>query len=248
MKLHILSDIHLEFAAFTPPKVDADAVILAGDVHVGHAGLRWIREAFPAAPVLYVLGNHEFYRHAMPELVGKLKAEAAGTNVHVLENDAVEIGGVTFLGASLWTDMALLGDPVIAGLAAEDGMTDFHLIRVTPGYGRLHPDFVRRVHAESVAWLRAQIEARRGRRLVVITHHAPSAKSIPPKWHGHALNPAFASHLDPLVAESGAALWIHGHIHECSDYRIGGTRVIANIRGYPNEGVKGFNPSLVIEV
>jgi hypothetical protein len=32
MKLHILSDLHTEFAAFAPPETDADAVILAGDI------------------------------------------------------------------------------------------------------------------------------------------------------------------------------------------------------------------------
>lgn len=31
MKLHILTDLHIEFGSFTPPKTDADLVILAGD-------------------------------------------------------------------------------------------------------------------------------------------------------------------------------------------------------------------------
>ena len=35
MKLHILSDIHLEFAPFDPPETDADVVILAGDIGLG---------------------------------------------------------------------------------------------------------------------------------------------------------------------------------------------------------------------
>ena len=32
------------------------------------------------------------------------------------------------------------------------------------------------------------------------------------------LNPAFASNLEPFVAASNASLWIHGHIHQHSDY------------------------------
>ena len=34
MKFYILNDIHVEFETFDPPKVDADAIILAGDIHV----------------------------------------------------------------------------------------------------------------------------------------------------------------------------------------------------------------------
>jgi hypothetical protein len=43
------------------------------------------------------LGNHEFYREKFPGLIDKLKLGAEGTNVHVLENDFVEIGGYRFL-------------------------------------------------------------------------------------------------------------------------------------------------------
>jgi len=35
MKLHLLSDLHLEFAPFTTPQVAADVVILAGDYLAG---------------------------------------------------------------------------------------------------------------------------------------------------------------------------------------------------------------------
>jgi len=35
MKLHILSDIHLECERFDPPETSANVVILAGDIGVG---------------------------------------------------------------------------------------------------------------------------------------------------------------------------------------------------------------------
>jgi hypothetical protein len=54
------------------------------------------------------MGNHEFYGQAIPKLTLELQGLAAGTNVHVLENSSVQISGVTFLGATLWTDFALL--------------------------------------------------------------------------------------------------------------------------------------------
>jgi hypothetical protein len=47
------------------------------------------------------LGNHEFYREKLPGLIDELKMGAKGTNVHVLENDSVEIGGYRFFGSSI---------------------------------------------------------------------------------------------------------------------------------------------------
>ena len=101
MRLHILSDLHLEFEPFTPPAVGADAVILAGDVSTGRNGLKWALKNFADLPVIYVLGNHEFYGQKLQKLIAELKEMAQGTNVHLLENESCTIGEVTFLGDSL---------------------------------------------------------------------------------------------------------------------------------------------------
>ena len=248
MKLHILSDLHLEFVSFTPPAVDADVVILAGDTSPGHHGVRWAREAFSNKPVLYLMGNHEFYGHEIPKLTHALMEEMDGTNVHVLENTAVEIGDVVFLGCTLWTDFALGNDPSIGAVVAEGAINDFKRIRWSADGSRLRAEKLRAMHSDSILWLQQQFEANAGRKIVVLTHHAPSPRSIPPKFQGDPLNCAFASDLEALVEASNAQLWVHGHIHSQSDYRIGETRVIANPRGYPREDVGEFRPHLVVEV
>ena len=81
---------------------------------------------------------------------------------------------------------------------------------------------------------------------VIVTHHAPSLRSISPVFDQDLLNAAFASALDEMVAASEVPLWVHGHTHHCVDYRIGNTRVVSNQRGYPQEAVPGFNPRLVL--
>jgi Icc-related predicted phosphoesterase len=248
MRLHILSDLHLEFASFTPSAVDADVVILAGDVHVGHAGLKWIRETYRDKPVLYVLGNHDFYGQTIPTLTRQLEEIAAKTNVHVLENNSVRIGEVLFLGATLWTDFLLNGTQYLSEITAQVGMVDYERIRTAPKEQLLTPSNTRRLHEASLRWLGEQVASHRGEKVVVITHHAPSAKSISERYQGDALNPAFASALDDFVAQCGAKLWIHGHIHWCSDYLIGNTRVLANPRGYPHEQSHNFDPKLVVQV
>ena len=118
MKLHVLSDIHIEFESFDAPATDADAVVLAGDIDIGRNGLDWALRQFPDKPVIYVLGNHEYYGKAIPRFTEKLREFAAGTNVHILEQEALSLDGATFLGCTFWTDFELFGDPRIAGYEA----------------------------------------------------------------------------------------------------------------------------------
>ena len=54
MKLHILSDLHVEFGDFVIPDVGADLIILAGDSHVGTRGVRWALDQKIGVPVIYV--------------------------------------------------------------------------------------------------------------------------------------------------------------------------------------------------
>src|SRR3984957_5632434 len=120
MRAHILSDLHLEFGFVEIPPAGADVVILAGDIDLGRKGRTWAREHFPGVPVIYVLGNHEFYRHSLPELTKTLRRETEGSHIHLLEDSAVEINGYTFLGCTLWTDFRLLWDPEKAKRTAEE--------------------------------------------------------------------------------------------------------------------------------
>lgn len=84
---------------------------------------------------------------------------------------------------------------------------------------------------------------------MVVTHHAPSLRSVAPEYRTDPVSSAFASDLEDLVTSSGASLWIHGHTHFVVDYRLGKTRVISNPRGYvPNDIADGFQPDLVVEM
>lgn len=248
MRLHVLSDLHLEFAPFQPIPVKADVIILAGDIHTGKNGIRWILQTFPDRPVIYVLGNHEFYGQKTPKLIGEIKELAQGSNVHVLQNDRVEIDGVVFLGATLWTDFKLNGDVILSEVSALTNMMDYRRIRVTPSYRKLRPNDTRQSHEQSLRWLDGQIKDSAGKKIVVVTHHAPSPRSISERYRNDTLNPAFASDLEHFITESNVALWIHGHIHHRSDYPVGSTRIIANPRGYPGEAISQFDPALVVEI
>src|SRR5690606_18931361 len=99
MRIHLLSDLHNEFELYEPASVNADVVVLAGDIDVGVKGIKWAREAFDC-PVLYVPGNHEFYNGHLVNTLRKMR-EASCERVRVLDRDAVTLGGVRFLGATM---------------------------------------------------------------------------------------------------------------------------------------------------
>lgn len=247
MKLHVLNDLHVEFGDFAPPATDADFVILAGDIGVGMEGLHWAMDRFPDRPVIYVPGNHEFYHHDIG-LIEALKDAASG-HLHVLNDDEIIIDGVRFLGCILWTDFALSGEAerLSAMLTARQLMSDYSLIR---NHGReFTPEDAARLHAASRAWLACRLAEPFAGKTVVVTHHAPSTRSVPARYAGHPLAPAFASDLEHLMDGKRIALWVHGHVHDAYDYTIRGTRVVCNPRGYaPAKLTPDFRPDWVVAV
>ena len=248
MKLHILSDIHLEFARFDPPPTDADVVVLAGDIWLGPRGVEWAARSFDR-PVLYVAGNHEYYGGHYRNTLVKMKRTAAGTGVSVLDAEQIVLGGVRFLAATLWTDFAITGNAVMAQLAAQQYMSDYSRIRAA-AYRRLRPADTRGAHLEARAFLRAALAEPFDGPTVVVTHHAPTQASIAAAFlqHPSHLNAAYASDLEALLGPP-VGLWVHGHTHSSSDYWLAGTRVVCNPRGYiPYEPNPDFEAGLVVTV
>jgi len=250
MKLHILSDLHIEFAGFDPPKTDADVVILAGDIHVGQKGFAWAEEKFKNKEVIYVPGNHEYYRGTIPKLTEKLKALSEGTNIHILENETLTIGNVRFLGCTLWSDFRLLNNPDIAVIIAQDMMNDFRLIRLSPKYRQIKPSDTAIWHRKSRSWLEKELHTGNNEKIknVVITHHAPCGLSVPMRYKSDHLSAAFASEMGDFISKMGIDLWVHGHIHDSSDYHIDKTRVVCNPRGYAHEPNSDFIANMTIEI
>lgn len=251
MKIRVLSDLHLEFQDWNPPDAEADIVVLAGDIHSGTRGVEWARRQFPVMPILYVPGNHEFYGRDLQETLSELHKAGRRFRVDVLHGRGVVIGGVRFLGATLWTDFALHGaDPRSVARAMGDakrGMGDFSVIR-HGDHGSFRPEHARAMHLEQVCWIRERLADGFPGPTILVTHHLPHPRSIHRKYRGSALNPAFASDLSHLMGLPVAA-WIHGHTHDSCDYIEEDTRVVCNPRGYaPFELNETFDPILTIEI
>lgn len=244
-KLWILSDLHQDHGAKSLPIPDADIALVAGDV---------VNDAFPIElarhiPVVFVAGNHEFYGHFHGQRLGELH----DLPIAFLDDDAVTInlGGkkpVRVIGSTLWTDYGY--SPVVAE-AARRGMNDHRRIGWTKDpWQRFLPSHATRLHELSKAYIAQESAKPFDGATVVMTHHAPSVRSVHSRFASgphEALNRAYYSDRDDLVAESGAELWVHGHVHNNFDYSIEETRVICNPHGYPGEN-PAFNPALVVEV
>lgn len=248
MKIQLLSDVHIEFDDFLYTPTDCDVVVFAGDLHVKGHGLQWLLDNIDDKPVIYVLGNHEYYGKAYPKHLVDLKRKCNATNIHILENESVEIGGVTFLGCTLWTDFKLYGDPRLAGAQCQEVMTDYKKIRVSPMYSKLRSIDVAVIHRKSLMWLEKTLTSLPNKPCVVVTHHGPSEKSVPEEHQGDVITSAYVSDLDKFILNYSPLLWLHGHLHNSSDYQIGGCRIVCNPRGYPRERNPNFNSTLVIDV
>ena len=79
VRIHVLSDLHLEFGPFTSEPVEADVIVLAGDTDLGTRGLEWAAKTFPKLPVIYVACNHEFYGHSSPKIDKAMRETARGS-------------------------------------------------------------------------------------------------------------------------------------------------------------------------
>lgn len=253
MKLNILSDLHLGFGAMDGPVNDADVVVLAGDISRPREAIAWALRL--DKPVLYVPGNHEFYGGSIDGTLEELQRLAEGTRVQVLDQRAMLIGDVRFLGATLWTDFELFDEPqqrAASRAEAQRLMRDFSRIRTRAAGSELFtPEDSAALFRRHAQWLERELARPHAGTTVVITHHAPSRHSIHPRFADSLLNASFVSDAEHLLRAGRVALWVHGHTHDSFDHRVHGTRVVCNPRGYSRGGMNenpAFDPDFSVEL
>ena len=246
-----MSDLHIAFGEPEVPTTDADLIVLAGDIGRPREAVRWAYGL--GKPVLYVLGTHEYYGVVIGQFAAEFRGITADTAIRVLDDDEVTIDGVRFLGCTLWTDMSLFREGPereLAVRAAWQYMRDFALIR-THGDKLFAPDDMVMRCRQHLAWLEKRLDERSDMPTVVITHHAPSPRSIHASLSGAPINAAYIVDLERLFGRERVRLWVHGHTHFSFDYSVNGTRVICNPRGYALNGInqnRAFDAGLVVEV
>jgi len=253
MRLNVLSDLHLGFGAMDWPVNDADVVVLAGDISRPREAIAWALRF--DKPVLYVPGNHEFYGSSIDGALEELQRLCEGTQVQVLDNRELIMGGVRFLGSTLWTDFELFDDPQQRTAAMSEArrlMRDFSRIRARGSAPEIFtPEDSVQLFRRHSTWLASRLADAHAGPTVVITHHAPSRHSIHPRFAGSLLNASPVSDAAHLLHADRVSLWIHGHTHDSFDHQVNGTRVVCNPRGYARAGVNenpAFDANFIVEV
>lgn len=192
------------------------------------------RCSFQFPHVIAIAGNHEFYNGKWIGSIKTLRNEyGVYPNVHFLENDIVTINDVIFVGGTLWSDCNR-GDPLTLHTLS-DMMNDYRMIRHdAKGYTKLRPSHTLSRHRDTLDYFKIVIDDHKNDKIVVVSHMAPSSISIHEKFKNqYLMNGAYYSDLSEFILDRPQIkYWIHGHMHNSSDYQIGDTRIICNPRGY----------------
>lgn len=263
MKIQYLSDIHLDFGPLTLPEVDADVLVIAGDL-ANKAAARPLRffdwiygelSWFKKRPVVVLtLGNHDFYGCRLED-IATFRTESETRGMLLLDNETVEIQGVRFIGSILWSDFGLW-DNVKRRFAmheAETAITDFQMIRHGKDFRKFKPTDSVALHQEAVKFITAELAKPFAGETVVVTHFAPHPGSVAEQWQHDVLTPYFVNDVTKrgllISDETSPDLWIHGHSHWTFDYQVGKTRIVGNARGYDwRENVPDFDPARTVEL
>lgn len=265
LRVQLASDLHLDMLARfpgwhgIPPNPLADLLVLAGDIGQLDDVVRFFG-AWPV-PVLWVAGNHEFYRCDLLQARQRARQLVRKTSIIFLDNDSVgaaelsrfeawfapradRLGNLRVLGSTLWTDYRFFdGDPRRDYLTqrmmdVNRRLSDHRLIRL--GDRTFTTRDALAEHMEARTWLRTELMRPFSGRTLVISHHGPHCRSVHPRYAGNTINCAFVSELPELLEL--ADVWVHGHVHDSFRYRACGCEVAVNPRGYPSNLARAIEP------
>lgn len=265
MKIGILSDLHLESSNIKLENLEYDVVVLAGDISQDFNLLGGFFECnfSKNTQIIYVPGNHEYEGKKVEKVIEQLKClEKIFPNLHVLQNESINIGNVRFIGSTLWSNfegMGILWKEEVKKWCKYNIIDFSYIFKKNKNKLNIHSP-------ESIPWNTEDMEKEfykaydfityelkkneTKNKKVVISHFAPSLKSLDKKYKVSLQNAYWVNNLPELIGFSD--YWIHGHTHSSFDYIEEGTRVICNPRGYSkiynlSENLN-FNKNLFIEI
>ena len=256
VKFDICSDLHLEFEWYWSQKSNiivpepryyqswfgrpkSPYLIIAGDLGVWDEtehGARaqmllkdfhdWVTPYYKK--VFYVLGNHDWWRHRL-YLRTITIFKSLYPNFMVLDcfdNPVAHVKKDLYIfGTTLWSK-------IIRERFADTRMNDYHQIYSSDVNDDIpiEPCITNGVNEQSYKQLQSFVEGNKDKKIIVVTHHAPSYKSMTePK----TCDDAYFNQYDSWIEQqTNLVAWVHGHNHGLSDYMIGQTHVMCNPRGY----------------
>lgn len=248
MKIAYCSDLHLDNYMHEPfgvgkelckNKENADVILIGGDTQeykiydrVKYNFFEYLSNEYKH--VIVIEGNHEFYQSDYCNYY-ELKTDHPFShleNVHLLRDESIIIEDVLFYGGTMWTNLDGCSD--IDKMIIKQCVSDFTLIKYD---GKpFHPDYMLNHYNLFIDNLYNEVIYNNSvNKKIVLSHFAPSLKSVSPRFIGSNLNPFFCNNIDNIIESSDINFWIHGHTHDRLNYMIGNTNILCNPRGYPRE-------------
>ena len=245
MKLQYASDIHLEFCSEMEFQKDDDfaflieptapILVLAGDIATTTAPLlprflQWVSKSFKHT--IWIMGNHEYYspkeKRSMNECLNFYRS-LCSANVHILDNETLELDDVLFVGTTLWSRIS---DDNLNLIRYR--MNDHRIIYYKSGIV-FQPEHMNLLFEKNLKFLSDTLAQHPSKKIVLITHHVPiTHETSAPEYEGQPGNEAFATEIT-LKDESNIVLWICGHTHHNFRIKRGTYEVVSNQLGYHGE-------------
>lgn len=248
VSFQIMSDLHIETHIGNPDVEDyitpsAQILILAGDIGRAHRfeQLQTFLEKVCARfkTVLYVLGNHEYYRvdgippRPMEVVLQDIQnLQKSIPNLYILNRNCMIFDNVCIVGCTLWSNASIDTPPFIVRIP------NMNIAK----YNSLH--------RKDLAYIESLISycKKNGLKLVVVTHHAPTFR-VGSRRKGDRYKSLYCSHLDRLLDSGKVHTWICGHTHRNFDFKTElGTRLVSNQKGKPKDRITDFVKIKVISV
>ena len=249
MKIAYCSDLHLEFKTAEIKNTDnADVLILAGDIFTTYELLPYDDESYffhksirihtflqncckEFNHVIMTCGNHESYNFDIDKTTSEIKRHLKYLkNFYILDNSCITVEDVIFVGGTMWSDMN--GEDLETLHDIKSLMNDFRIIK--KGKYRHTPEDALDSFKETTDYIDLMSTIHKDEKIVVVTHHAPSFRSVDPIYKDSTImNGGFCSNLENFIKDrKNIKVCVHGHLHYKSDYMIGECNVLCNPRGY----------------
>lgn len=271
MKLRIYSDIHLDcYDAKTMwypkplPNDNRTTLVIAGDLWTGTKFIEYGEESWVSVVasrfkyVVIVLGNHDYWpcsnKLTITDGVDKCNAMLADRylhNVFILDATAVTLDEITFIGATLWTDMNKHNPLAMCSMdnyMAYDGKIAY---KTHNGFQRFSSEKWVGTHSFQKKRMADLLVKHADDKCVIVTHHLPLHQMGDPFYKGDFANAYYMSDMSDFILDNlNINLWCCGHSHNPNDFMFEHARMYMNPVGYQSEGfeVQGIVKHEVVEV
>lgn len=260
IKIRVISDLHIDVNTnllqsipvfgFEDELDTTDLLLIAGDIsgskQVTDYYLSRLQSKNTTCNIVCVGGNHLGYDRLDSDTLGNtkeciniyLRDKYKTAPVYFLENNYITIfNEYIIIGCTLYSNFNLYNNIELAKNNAEYNINDFRYVTTYD----TECDCIRPVTSDDyISWFNKSLQyisdvckKHNDKKIIVLTHFAPSIQSINSKYVGNILNPYYCTNLDDFIKENtNIKLWVHGHVHGVFDYNIGNTRIVCEPYGY----------------